>query len=105
MTRTLIACIPHTYTVNKGWQTRHALKAAQRLEQIHRLTAVMFGNRQILWAVTWASEQEFTFLHCHVISNCREDALNHLMDMMKSSGISFELLTDAPHNVVESTHA
>jgi len=105
MNRTLIACIPHKHTANTGWQTRHARKAAERVDQIHRLTAVMFGNRQVFWAVTWANDQDFTFLHCYVISNCREDALNHLMDMMKSSGISFELLTDAPHNVVESTHA
>ena len=105
MNRTLIACIPHNYTDNKGWQTRHARNAVNRLDVIHRLTTLMHGNRQVFWALTWRAEEQFTFIHCHVISNCREDALNHFMDRLKGSGISCELLTDAPHNVVESTHA
>ena len=105
MNRTLIACIPHNYTANKGWQTRHARKAVDRLDVLHRLTAVMHGDRQVFWALTWRAEEQFTFVHCYVISNCREDALHHFMDMLNGSEISCELLTDAPHNVVESTHA
>lgn len=105
MNRTLIACIPHNYTANKGWQTRHARNAVNKLDRLHRLTTVMHGDRQVFWALTWRAEEQFTFVHCYVISNCREDALHHFMDMLNGSEISCELLTDAPSDVVESTHA
>jgi hypothetical protein len=105
MNRTIVACILHKHTDCIGWQTRYSKQAAERVDRLHKLASMLHGDRPIFWAITWSQDSQFTFVHCHAISNCREDALNHFMDLMTGSGIHFELLTDAPHNVVESTHA